>query len=92
MITYTGLPAPVMCDYLSREASRERCAPGTKFQIDKIEMAGNTRTYIDSPFHRYANGKDSVGRGETLSAQLRECRRVDTLLAGSIAAVCVPSA
>lgn len=54
MITYKGLPAPVICDYLSREASRARYAPGTEFQIGKIEMVANTGTYIDSPFHRYA--------------------------------------
>ena len=58
MVTYKGLPAPLMCDYLSREASRERYAAGTEFQIDKIEMVGNTGTYIDSPFHRYPDGKD----------------------------------
>ena len=58
MITYKGLPAPHICDYLSREASRERYAPGTEFQIGKIEMVANTGTYVDSPFHRYADGKD----------------------------------
>jgi len=58
MITYRGLPAPVICDYLSREASRSRYAPGTEFQIGKIEMVANTGTYVDSPFHRYADGKD----------------------------------
>ena len=58
MVTYHGLPAPVICDYLSREASRGRYAPGTEFQIGKIEMVANTGTYVDSPFHRYADGKD----------------------------------
>jgi arylformamidase len=58
MITYKGLPAPIICDYLSREASRARYAEGTEFQIGKIEMIANTGTYIDSPFHRYANGRD----------------------------------
>ena len=58
MITYRGLPAPVICDYLSREASRARYAPGTEFQIGKIEMVANTGTYVDSPFHRYPDGKD----------------------------------
>ena len=58
MVTYHGLPAPVICDYLSREASRERYAPGTEFQIGKVEMVANTGTYVDSPFHRYADGKD----------------------------------
>jgi arylformamidase len=58
MITYRGLPAPVICDYLSREASRAVYAEGTEFQIGRIEMVANTGTYVDSPFHRYAHGKD----------------------------------
>jgi arylformamidase len=58
LITYRGLPAPVICDYLSREQSRATYAPGTEFQIAKIEMVANTGTYLDSPFHRYADGKD----------------------------------
>jgi kynurenine formamidase len=58
MITYRGLPAPVVCDYLSREASRKLYAPGVEFHIGKIDMVANTGTYVDSPFHRYGNGKD----------------------------------
>ena len=58
LVTYKGLPAPVICDYLSREASKEIYAKGTTFQIGKIEMCSNTGTYLDSPFHRYENGKD----------------------------------
>jgi arylformamidase len=58
MVTYKGLPAPLICDWLSREASRAKYASGTEFQIGKIEMIANTGTYIDSPFHRYENGKD----------------------------------
>lgn len=58
MVTYRGLPAPYICDYLSRADSHARYAPGTEFQIGKIEMVGNTGTYVDSPFHRYADGKD----------------------------------
>jgi kynurenine formamidase len=58
MITYKGLPAPVICDYLSREASREHYTGGTEFQIGKIEMVANTGTYVDSPFHRFADGMD----------------------------------
>lgn len=72
MVTYKGLPAPVMCDFLSREASRERYAPGTEFQIDRIDMVGNTGTYIDSPFHRYAHGKDLSQLALTSLANL-EC-------------------
>jgi len=58
MITYKGLPAPIICDYLSREASRGRYAEGTEFQIGRIDMVANTGTYVDSPFHRHADGKD----------------------------------
>ena len=58
MITYKGLPAPIICDYLSREESRSHYAEGTEFHIGKIEMVANTGTYVDAPFHRYANGKD----------------------------------
>ena len=58
MITYKGLPAPLICDFLSREQSRSHYAPGTEFHIGKIEMVANTGTYLDSPFHRYAHGKD----------------------------------
>ena len=55
-ITYPGLPAPVITDHLSRAASRSRYAPGTEFQIGKIEMIANTGTYMDAPFHRHASG------------------------------------
>ena len=58
LVTYKGLPATIVCDYLTREASRGRYAPGTEFHIGKIEMVTNTGTYVDSPFHRYADGKD----------------------------------
>ena len=49
MLTYPGLPGPLICDFLSREKSRETYAEGTEFQIGKIEMVGNTGTYVDSP-------------------------------------------
>lgn len=58
MVTYKGLPAPLICDHLSREQSRALYAPGTEFQIGKITMVSNTGTYIDSPFHRFADGAD----------------------------------
>src|SRR5256714_11278268 len=58
LITYRGLPAPIICDFLSREQSREHYAPGTEFPIGKIERVANTGTYLDSPFHRYEDGKD----------------------------------
>jgi len=58
MITYKGLPAPMICDFLSREDSRKHYAAGTEFNIGKIEMVANTGTYVDSPFHRFADGID----------------------------------
>lgn len=58
MITYKGFPAPIVCDWMSREASRSKYASGTEFQVGKIELVANTGTYIDSPFHRYEDGKD----------------------------------
>jgi arylformamidase len=58
LITYKGLPAPIICDFLSREDSRSRYAAGTEFQIGKIEMVTNTGTYVDCPFHRYEDGRD----------------------------------
>ncbi|PAW65514.1 MAG: cyclase [Verrucomicrobiia bacterium Tous-C4TDCM] len=58
MITYKGLPAPLICDYLSREASRQFYAEGTEFHIGRIDLVANTGTYLDSPFHRYPDGKD----------------------------------
>ena len=58
MITYKGLPAPVISDHLSREMSREHYAEGTEFHIGRIEMVANTGTYLDSPFHRFETGRD----------------------------------
>jgi kynurenine formamidase len=57
-LTHRGLPGPIICDYLTREASRERYAPGYEFQIARVDMVVNTGTYIDCPFHRFAHGKD----------------------------------
>lgn len=58
LITYPGIPAPTITPHLTREASRDHYAPGTEFAIDVITMAGNTGTYLDSPYHRYAEGGD----------------------------------
>ncbi|GAA3978381.1 cyclase family protein [Mucilaginibacter dorajii] len=58
LITYKGLPAPIICDYLSREQSKGIYEGGAEFQIGKIEMVSNTGTYIDCPFHRYEHGHD----------------------------------
>lgn len=61
MMTYTGLPGPLISDHMSREDSASHYAEGTTFQIGKIEMVANTGTYIDAPFHRYSEGIDLSG-------------------------------
>lgn len=58
MVTYRGLPAPLVCDFLTREASRKLYAPGTEFHIGRIDMVANTGTYLDAPFHRFPDGLD----------------------------------
>jgi arylformamidase len=87
LVTYKGLPAPIICDYLSREDSRKTYAEGTEFQIGKIEMVSNTGTYIDCPFHRYAHGKDlsEVGlesladlTGIVIRADHKQTQAIDT--------------
>ncbi len=61
MITYPGLPAPAITPFLTREASRAQYAPGTEFAIDQLSMVGNTGTYLDAPYHRFADGADLAG-------------------------------
>lgn len=61
LVTYPGLPAPQIDEYLTREASRERYAPGTEFSIGRITMVANTGTYLDTPFHRFGDGFDLTG-------------------------------
>jgi kynurenine formamidase len=61
MVTYPGLPAPVITPHLTRADSRAKYAPGTEFAMDIITMIGNTGTYLDSPWHRYETGADLAG-------------------------------
>ena len=61
MVTYPGLPGPVISDHLSRSDSRANYAPGTEFLIGRIDMVGNTGTYLDTPFHRFEEGYDLAG-------------------------------
>ena len=58
MVTYKGLPGPHICDFWTREGSAANYDDGSTFQIGRIDMVANTGTYLDSPFHRYAEGKD----------------------------------
>ncbi len=61
MITYPGLPGPVISDHLSRADSQANYDPGTEFLIGRIEMVGNTGSYLDTPFHRFDGGSDLAG-------------------------------
>lgn len=58
MVTYPGLPEPTIGTHLSREAAEEIYGPGITFQIGLITLCTNTGTYIDVPFHRFADGHD----------------------------------
>jgi kynurenine formamidase len=79
LVTYKGLPAPSISDYLSREDSRKLYDEGTEFHIGKIEMVANTGTYIDSPFHRFAVGADLADLPIERTANLEGITvRVDT--------------
>lgn len=70
MVTFRGLPAPVICDYWERKASGSHYDDGSTFQIGRIDMVANTGTYIDSPFHRFAEGKDLAGLDLSQLAEL----------------------
>jgi arylformamidase len=58
MTTYKGLPGPHICDYWTREHSARFYDDGSSFQIGRIDMVANTGTYLDAPFHRFAEGAD----------------------------------
>jgi kynurenine formamidase len=58
LVTYPGIAPPRVGAELTHEASRARYAPGTEFHIGRIEMATNTGTYLDTPFHRFRDGFD----------------------------------
>lgn len=81
MVTYKGLPAPLICDHLSREASRSIYADGTEFQIDRIELVGNTGTYLDTPYHRYADGHDLA---DLPLARVADCDGVVVRVEGAV--------
>ncbi len=86
MTTYPGLPGPVVSDFLSREDSRANYAEGTTFQIARVDMVMNTGTYLDAPFHRFAEGSDVASlpierladlEGIVVDASERQGRAVD---------------
>lgn len=61
MITYPGLPGPRTSSFLTRADSAAHYAEGTTFDIGMVELCTNTGTYLDTPFHRYADGHDLSG-------------------------------
>ena len=61
MVTYPGLPTPTVATHLGREAAELLYGPGYTFQIGLVTMCTNTGTYLDVPFHRFADGYDLTG-------------------------------
>jgi arylformamidase len=83
MVTYKGLPAPHICDFWKREDSAANYDDGSTFQIGRIDMVANTGTYLDAPFHRYADGDDLAAVGlERLAGLQGLCVRAEGLEAG----------
>jgi kynurenine formamidase len=83
MVTYRGLPAPHICDFWEREASAANYDDGSTFQIGRIDMVANTGTYLDTPFHRYAEGDDLAAVGlDRLAGLDGLCVRAEGLEAG----------
>jgi kynurenine formamidase len=85
MITYPGLPGPVVSTYLSRESSAKRYAPGTTFHIGRIDLVANTGTYLDAPSHRFAGADDLA------ALPLQRCADLDAVLVDA-AGPCIDAA
>src|SRR5688500_17963310 len=87
MVTYQGLPAPHICDFWTRDGSAANYDDGSTFQIGRIEMVANTGTYVDSPFHRYADGRDlselPLGSLADLEGLIVRCPFEDGLAVGA---------
>jgi kynurenine formamidase len=84
MVTYKGLPAPHICDYWKREDTAGNYDDGSTFQIGRIDMVANTGTYLDTPFHRHADGDDLAGVGlERVAGLDGLCVRADGMEAGA---------
>jgi kynurenine formamidase len=84
MVTYKGLPAPHICDFWDRESSAANYDDGSTFQIGRIDMVANTGTYLDTPFHRYAEGDDLAAVAlERLAGLDGLCVRAGAMEAGA---------
>lgn len=78
MATHPGIPGPVISTFLTHEASAARYAPGTTFEIGRIDLVANTGTYLDTPAHRFRGRPDLAGleleRVVDLDGVLVDCR------------------
>lgn len=84
MVTYKGLPAPHICDFWDRQSSAANYDDGSTFQIGRIDMVANTGTYLDTPFHRYADGDDLAAVSlERLAGLEGLCVRAEGMEAGA---------
>jgi arylformamidase len=84
MVTYKGLPTPHICDFWDRASSAANYDDGSTFQIGRIDMVANTGTYLDTPFHRYAEGDDLAAVGLDRLANLKGlCVRAEGMEAGA---------
>lgn len=81
MTTHPGIPAPAISAFLTHEASAARYAPGTTFEIGRIDLVANTGTYLDTPAHRFAGRADlsgiDLGRVVDLDGVCVDCRRAE---------------
>jgi kynurenine formamidase len=91
--TYPGMPAPVVFEHLGREAAERLYGPGVTFQIGMVTMCSNTGTYIDTPFHRFADGHDLTGlpleRVSQVPAVCLDCRGLASIPAEVLDGVAV---
>lgn len=78
MITHPGIPAPTISTFLTHESSAARYAPGTTFEIGRIDLVANTGTYLDTAAHRFRGRSDLAGlaldRVVDLPGVLVDCR------------------
>ena len=78
MITHPGIPGPMISTFLTHESSAARYAPGTTFEIGRIDLVANTGTYLDTPAHRFRGRPDLAGlvleRVVDLPGVLVDCR------------------
>jgi arylformamidase len=55
------LPEARIGPILDHDASRDRYQGKAEFYLGRVDMPGNTGTYVDSPFHRHRDAQDLSG-------------------------------